>query len=162
MERRPPRNEPAGCNRRVLFYSEGGAVAALVRWLREGPPHSLGRDLPLAWKGARGSAGSLEGRPAMATLTIPSLEWRFLKEVSEEAKVKPASEWPEETLQLCLVLLQTVRVSTSRQRREVETLLADGVEARSFIQTYGPHLLTARDFILKLRETAVEIGETGQ
>ncbi len=97
----------------------------------------------------------------MTTLTIPSLEWRFLKAVGEEAKARPVGEWPEESLRLCLDLLRPIRENIVGMRRTVEDRLAQGVEARSFAREYGPVLPAIREQAAQFREFTERLSSAG-
>lgn len=76
----------------------------------------------------------------MTTLTAPSLERRLLRTVREEVEAKSVREWPEETVELCMVLLWEIRRRTAGMLRTLEQILAEGVEARSFVRDAAPLL----------------------
>ncbi len=88
----------------------------------------------------------------MTTLTNPSLERRLLQTVREEVAAKPLRSWPQRSLQLCLNFLREIRVSAREMRQTLENELANGVEARSFVRTYGPSLPAANDYLAFVRE----------
>jgi len=76
----------------------------------------------------------------MTTLVIPSFERRLLRTVGDEIAAEPVREWPEQSLRLCLELLQRILESTSRMRRLLENVLAEGTEARAFARDCNPLL----------------------
>lgn len=73
----------------------------------------------------------------MTTLIIPSLEWRVLTAVGEEAKVKPFNEWQEQKLQWGLDLLRKIHETIVAGYQELQQALSRGVEARTFARDRG-------------------------
>jgi hypothetical protein len=87
----------------------------------------------------------------MTTLTAPSLERRLLQTVKEEVEAKSVRDWPPESVELCLVLLQQIRERTAGMLRTLEEILAEGVEARSFAREGAPLLAAAEDRAASIR-----------
>jgi hypothetical protein len=88
----------------------------------------------------------------MTTLTAPSLERRLLQTVKEEVEAKSLREWPEESVEFCLVLMRQFRERISGMRGKIEQALARGVEERSFSRDGGRTLAAANDFAVSIRE----------
>jgi hypothetical protein len=88
----------------------------------------------------------------MTTLTTPSLERRLLQTVKEEVEAKAVREWPQESVELCLVLLRRFRERMAGLRRELDEVLTRGVEARSFAGEGVRPLAAADDFAVSIRE----------
>ncbi len=88
----------------------------------------------------------------MTTLTVPSLEQRLLHTVKDEAEAKSVREWPQESVALCLHLLQQFRERTADMHRALEQMLAEGAEARSFARDGAPILTAAEDRAAAIRE----------
>src|SRR5262249_28196357 len=63
---------------------------------------------------------------------------------SEGVAAESVPEWPEPSIQLCLGLLRKLRENTVNRRQQLEAILAEGVEARSFART-NASLLSALD-----------------
>jgi hypothetical protein len=92
----------------------------------------------------------------MTTLTSPSFERLLLRTVSEGVAAEPVGTWPPQTLQLGLDIVQTLRTNSTQTRHQLEQLLADGVEARSFVRDCSPLLALTDERLAKTRE-AVEL-----
>jgi hypothetical protein len=95
----------------------------------------------------------------MTTLTVSSLERRWLQSARDEAAAKPVREWTERDIQLCLDLFRKMRESAANARRSIEEKVAKGVEARSFVRDYGPCLSPAEEhhaLSLELVETLLQ------
>jgi hypothetical protein len=90
----------------------------------------------------------------MTTLEIPSLERRLLQTVTDEVVAKPVNRWPERSLQLGLDVLRRIRESAADMHKALEEDLADGAEARSFVQEYGQYLPAAIEHLKIVRELA--------
>jgi hypothetical protein len=88
----------------------------------------------------------------MTTLTTPSLERRLLQTVKEEVEAKSLRDWPQESIELSLVLLRQIRETTTGMLRTLEEILAEGVEARSFVRDGAPILKAAEDRAASIRE----------
>ncbi len=88
----------------------------------------------------------------MTTLTVPSLEQRLLRTVKEEAEAKSVREWPQESVELCLNLLQQIRTRIADMHQTLEEILVEGVEARSFAREGAPILAAAEDRAASIRE----------
>jgi hypothetical protein len=98
------------------------------------------------------------GGLVMTTLTVPSLGRRLLQTVKEEVEAKSVREWPQESVELSLILLRQFRERTAGMRRELEEVLARGVEARSFARERVPALAAAEDRAAFLREFIEKLG----
>lgn len=88
----------------------------------------------------------------MTTLTVPSLEQRLLYTVKEEAEARSVRDWPQESVALCLLLLQQFCERTADMHRALQEMLAEGVEARSFVRDGAPILAAAEDRAAAIRE----------
>jgi hypothetical protein len=88
----------------------------------------------------------------MTILTVPSLEQRLLRTVKEEAEARSVREWPQESVELCLNLLQQIRTRIADMHQTLEEILAEGVEARSFAREGVPILAAAEDRAASIRE----------
>lgn len=97
----------------------------------------------------------------MTTLTIPSLNRRFLQAVREEMAAEPIREWPERSLQLALKVFREIRASAADMRHALEEELANGVEARSFVLSYGQYLPVAEDHLAFIRELVESLSKVG-
>src|SRR5437016_4149622 len=98
----------------------------------------------------------------MTTLIMPSFERRLLRAVREELAAEPVRDWPPQSLQLCLDVLRRFREDVVDLRRALEGELTEGVEARSFAQTYGGFLPAAEDqaaFVLDLVDSLAQAGD---
>lgn len=88
----------------------------------------------------------------MTTVTIPSLERRFLASVREEMEAKPIQEWPEQSFGLSLDVVRKLREHGAQMHRALQDELAEGVEARSFARRFGPLLDAVEDLVAEVRE----------
>lgn len=88
----------------------------------------------------------------MTTLTVPSLEQRLLHTVKEEAEAKSVRDWPPESVDLCLLLLQQLRERTVNMHRALQEMLANGVEARSLARDGAAILAAVEDNAADIRE----------
>lgn len=88
----------------------------------------------------------------MTILTIPSFERRLLGTVREEMAAEPVSEWPPQSLQLCLGILQGIRANAATMHSILKGTLAEGVEVRSFVRDYRPFLPLTDDRLAQVRE----------
>src|SRR5262249_12827699 len=78
----------------------------------------------------------------MTMLTIPSLKRELLRAISESVAAEAVPEWPEQSVQLCLTLLGKLRDNTAGRREQLQAILAEGVEPRSFARNNAPLLPT--------------------
>ena|SRR5579859_5188185 len=97
----------------------------------------------------------------MTTLISPSLDQRLLRTVREEVAAEPVREWPERSLQLALKVLREMRASAADMRHALEEELANGVEARSFVRSYGQYLPVAEDHLAFIRELVDSLSQAG-
>lgn len=96
----------------------------------------------------------------MTTLTAPSLERRLLQTVKDEVEAKSVREWPQESLELCMLLLQAMRQRTAGMLRTREEILAEGVEARSFTRDAAPILAAAEESAASIRELIEKLSSS--
>jgi hypothetical protein len=82
----------------------------------------------------------------MTTLTTPTLQRRLLQTVGEAV----VHDRLGETVRLGAGVVRELRESVARMRREFEDDLAEGVEARSFIRSYGSVLLGMDESLVHL------------
>src|SRR6516225_2519072 len=87
----------------------------------------------------------------MAGLAIPSFERRLLRAVSEEVEAEPVHAWPEPSVRICLDLLRKIRENSTTMRHQLEAILAEGVEARSFARNNSQVLPIADDQLAQVR-----------
>ncbi len=87
----------------------------------------------------------------MTMPALPSFEGRLLETVREEVATGPVPEWPPQSLQLCLDILQGIRANAADMRSTLKGTLAEGVEARAFVRDYGPLLPLVEDYIAKIQ-----------
>jgi hypothetical protein len=97
----------------------------------------------------------------MTALKIPSLERRLLRAVGEEVAAEPVPEWPERSLQLGRDLLRKLRANAANLREALEQVLAEGVEARSFVRDYSPFLPDAEDYVAHVRNLVERVSSVG-
>jgi hypothetical protein len=90
----------------------------------------------------------------MTTLITPTLQRRLLLTVGEAVANNPLGE----TVQLGVGVVRELRQSVVRGRRELEDDLARGVEARSFVRSYGPTLSAADEYLLQLERLMEELS----
>jgi hypothetical protein len=93
-------------------------------------------------------------------LVVPSLEQRLLQTVKEEVEVKSVRDWPQESVELCLVLLQQIRERTAGMHRTLEEVLAGGIEARSFAREGAPLLAAAENRAASIREVIEKLSSS--
>jgi hypothetical protein len=60
---------------------------------------------------------------------------------------EPVPRWPEQSLELCLHLLRKIRADAAKMPKTLESILAEGVEARSFAAEYRPFLILVDETI---------------
>lgn len=94
----------------------------------------------------------------MTTLTAPSLERRLLQTVKEEVEAKSVNEWPDESVELCSILLRQIRERTAAKLRALQDMLAAGVEARSFVREGTPALAAAEERAASIRESIARLS----
>ena len=82
----------------------------------------------------------------MTTLATPTLQRRLLLTVGEAV----INDRFGETIQLGVGVVREIRESIARGRHEFEDHLAEGVEARSFAQSYGPLLHATEEYLVQL------------
>src|SRR5262245_55857586 len=92
------------------------------------------------------------------TLEIPSFERRLLQAVDEEMESKPVGGWSQESLRLCLDLLRSMREKCTKLRLSLEAVLADGVEAHSFVRKYSPLLPDADNYLATIRSLVQRVS----
>src|SRR5262249_38744392 len=112
---------------------------------------------PGSSKGRRGAPG-FGGSPAVTTLTSPSFERLLLRTVSEGVAAEPVGTWPPQTLQLCLDIVQKLRANSTDARQQLEEVLAEGVEARSFVRECGPLLAVTDERLAPIREAVARVS----
>lgn len=88
----------------------------------------------------------------MTTLTAPSLELRLLQTVKEEVEARSVEEWPQKSVETCLILVRQFRKRTVDLRKELEEVLASGIEARSFSPQGASLRAAADEFAAAIRE----------
>lgn len=96
----------------------------------------------------------------MTTLTMPSFEKRLFQTMKEEVEAKSVREWPSESVELCLVLLLEIRARIAAMLQTLEEVLAEGVEARSFVVDSTPLLAAAEKFAASIGELVEKLSSS--
>jgi hypothetical protein len=97
----------------------------------------------------------------MTTLTTPRFQRRLLQTVREEVaneRLGETIQLDEGTVRLGVGIVRQMRDSVVQMRAELENLLADGVEARSFVRSYGAILPDANESLVQLAGLLEELA----
>ncbi|SRR6266542_1559754 len=91
---------------------------------------------------------------AMTTLITPTLHRQLLRTVGEAV----AKDHLGEPVRLGVGVVREIRESCARGHQEFEDSLAKGMEAKSFVDSFGPALSLADEYLLQLRRLLEELA----
>jgi hypothetical protein len=86
----------------------------------------------------------------MTMLMFPSMQDKLLRVVSDEVSELPVREWDEHALETCLTLFRQMHERVGEMRAALETELAGGVEARSFLQAVNADQRPAEEVMARV------------
>jgi hypothetical protein len=89
---------------------------------------------------------------------MPSFERNLIQTVGESLAEEPISDWPDQSIKLCLSLLVNLRNNAEHSRQAIEEVLIEGIEGRSLVRDFAPLLATTEERIALLQKLTLTLS----